>query len=243
MTNYDYQAGSQRISSILNQDISEDERKKIPPESQMTYSNGYTMWVGAMFVDIRNSTQLFANGNRDMVTRIVRSFSSEVIQILKSDPFAEIGIRGDCVYGIYSTPEKKDIRSLFEKAMYVNTLINLLNRHFSKKNYPHIHVGIGLAANEDLVVKAGSKGSGVSDRVWIGKAVSTASNLSKYGNKYGFSPIVMSTTVFNNIIDQLKENGYQREWFKQSRHDNEVFYHCDIVATHFNNWIEHNSGL
>ena len=175
MTNYDYKAGSQRISNILNQDMDEEERKRIPPESQLTYSNGYTMWVGAIFVDIRNSTKLFANSNRDMVTRIARSFVSEVIQILQSDSYAEIGIRGDCVYGIYSTPTKNGIYLLLEKAIYVNTLMKLLNKHYTKKGYPHLKVGIGLAANEDLVVKAGVRGSGINDRIWIGEAVSTAS--------------------------------------------------------------------
>ena len=203
MTNYDYKAGSQRISNILNQDMDEEESKRIPPESQLTYSNGYTMWVGAIFVDIRNSTELFSNRNRDMVTRIARSFISEVIQILQSDPYAEIGIRGDCVYGIYSTPTKNGIYLLLEKAIYINTLMKLLNKHYTKKGYPHIKIGIGLAANEDLVVKAGVRGSGINDRIWIGEAVSAASNLSKYGNKNGFQPIVMSSTVYENAIESV----------------------------------------
>lgn len=243
VTNYDYQNGSQRIRNILTQELSESERKKIPPEGMMTYSNGYTMWVGAIFVDIRNSTQLFADKNRDMVTRIARSFASEVIRILDSDPAAEIGIRGDCVYAIYSVPKKVDTLHLFYRAMYVNTLIKLLNKHYSRKNYPQINVGIGLAINEDLVIKAGSRGSGVNDRVWIGKAVPTASNLSKYGSKNGISPIVMSPIVFNNILDLLLNNGYQRSWFKKIRNVDEEFYHCNIVARHFNNWIDNNSGL
>ena len=243
MTSYDYQAGSQRIYNFLNQDMDEEERKRIPPESQMTYSNGFTMWVGAIFVDIRDSTKLFANTDRDMVTRIARSFVSEVIQVLQSDPYAEIGIRGDCVYGIYSVPYKQNIYDLYEKAVYVNTLMKLLNRHYSKKGYPPLKAGIGLAANLDLVVKSGSKGTGINDRIWIGEAVSTASNLSKYGNKNGISPIVMSDTVYDNAIIPNKDKGEDPSWFYRAQSGNDSFYHCNLVKTKFSNWIENNSGL
>ena len=244
MTSYDYQAGSQRISNILNQDMSKEDRKKIPPESMMTYSNGYTMWISAIFVDIRNSTKLFANKNRDMVTRVSKSFVSEVIQILDSDPSAEIGIRGDCVYGIYSTPKQLDVYFVYEKAVYINTLMKLLNKHYFKKKYPQIKVGIGLAVSEDLVVKVGSKGSGVKDRVWIGEAVPKASNLSGYGNKGGVKPIVMSELFYQNIAELLsannKDEGLQ---VKQSSSDDGIIYHCNAVRKKFDNWINNNSGL
>lgn len=243
MTNYDYQAGSQRISNILNQKMTDEDRKKVPPESQMTYSNGYTMWVSSIFVDIRDSTKLFSNNDRDMVTRIVRSFVSEVIQILDSDTPAEIGIRGDCVYGIYSTPTKSHVHLVYEKAFYINTLMKLLNRHYSKKRYPQIKAGIGLAVSEVLVVKAGSKGSGINDRVWIGKAVSEASNLSKYGNKGGIEPIVMSESFYGNIIEIVRKGGGDDKWFKSITTNDGSVRHCNIVSTHFDNWIDNNSGL
>ena len=183
MTYYDFRNGLQRINSILYQEMDEEESRRIPSESQMTYSNGYTTRVSSIFVDIRNSTKLFANKDREMVTRVIRSFVSEVIEVLQSDDFDEIGIRGDCVYGIYSTPKVKEIFEVFNKATYINSLMGLLNRQYRKKNYPFLKVGIGLAVSDDFVVKVGRKGSGINDRVWIGSAVTDASKLSSYGNK------------------------------------------------------------
>ena len=240
MTSYDYQVGSQRISNILNQDMSKEDRKKVPPESQMTYSNGYTMRISAIFVDIRNSTKLFADKNRDMVTRVTKSFVSEVIQIMDSDPSAEIGIRGDCVYAIYSTPEKCNVHSVYEKAYFVNTLMKLLNKHYSRKKYPQIEIGIGLAVSEDLVVKAGSKGSGVNDRIWIGGAVPTASNLSSYGNKDGIGPIVMTEQFYQDIIDLAVKNGADKSWFVKGATDDGRIRHCNIVCRQFDEWINSN---
>ena len=240
MTYYDYEKGLQRINTILNQNINREKRKWIPPETQMTYSNGYTMWVSSIFIDIRDSTSLFANNDRDMVTRIIKSFVSEVIEVLISDDVDEVGIRGDCVYGIYSTPNLDKFYEVFNKAIYINTLMRLLNGQYMKKGYPTLKVGIGLSSSIDLVVKVGRKGSGVNDRVWIGKAVSEASNLSKYGNKGNCLPIVMSETVHRNILN-YDRNDCKKEWFRQLKTEDGIVYHCDIVNKGFSDWIDRNA--
>ena len=242
MTFYDYNKGLQRINNILNQEMDSENRKWIPSESQMTYSNGYTMWVSSIFIDIRDSTTLFANSDRDMVTRIIKSFVSEVIEVLISDDVDEIGIRGDCVYGIYSTPDLQKLYEVLNKAIYINTLMRLLNRQYRKKGFPSLKIGIGLSSSIDLVVKVGRKGSGINDRVWIGKAVSEASNLSKYGNKNGCLPIVMSDIFYRNIM-KYEGNDCKKEWFRQITIENGLCYHCDLINTGFNNWIGNNGGF
>lgn len=239
MTYYDFRDGLQRINNILYQEMYEEESRRIPSESQMTYSNGYTTRVSSIFVDIRNSTKLFANKDREMVTRVIRSFVSEVIEVLQSDDFDEIGIRGDCVYGIYSTPKAKEIFEVFNKATYINSLMGLLNRQYRKKNYPFLKVGIGLAVSDDFVVKVGRKGSGINDRVWIGSAVTDASKLSSYGNKNGYGPIVMSDD-FHHSITKYRNNGCEREWFEQAAIKGKTIYHCDVTDDCFDNWIEKN---
>ncbi|WRN48994.1 hypothetical protein UM542_10295 [Staphylococcus aureus] len=78
-----------------------------------------------------------------------------------------------------------------------------MNKLLDKRNLPNIKAGIGLAADENLAVKAGRKSSGINDFVWIGKAVTTASNLADLGNIEGICPIVMSG-IFILIILMLK---------------------------------------
>lgn len=59
------------------------------------------------FVDIRESSKLFTDKDKEKVAKIIRSFTSEIIEILREDDnLREIGIRGDCVYAIYTTPKK-----------------------------------------------------------------------------------------------------------------------------------------
>ena len=85
----------------------------------------------------------------------------------------------------------------------------MLNKLLDERNLPNIKAGIGLAADKNLAVKAGRKSSGINDFVWIGKAVTTASNLADLGNKEGICPIVMSGT-FTLIILMLKRMKIQK---------------------------------
>ena len=77
----------------------------------------------------------------------------------------------------------------------------MLNKLLDKRNLPNIKAGIGLAADKNLTVKAGRKSSGINDFVWIGKTVTTASNLADLGNKEGIWPIVISGTFYTDYID------------------------------------------
>ena len=121
MADYDYKAGKKRIKEILNNKLQVIENDKIPNNDNFTFSNAYYGWVTAIFVDIRNSTDLFSKDDKEIVSKMIRSFTSEVIEILrKDDLLREIGIRGDCVYAIYTTPKKSDILEIMDKSFYIS---------------------------------------------------------------------------------------------------------------------------
>ena len=101
---YDYLKSKSAIENILLSKTKIEDKDKIPAsDSEFTYTNGIRTWVGALFVDIVNSSELCKTPNED-TARILRAFCSEIIAILKDDSnYREIGIRGDCVYCIYTT--------------------------------------------------------------------------------------------------------------------------------------------
>lgn len=96
---YEFSKSKDTIVSILNSPTKIVERDRIPSsDSDFTYENGIKTWVGALFIDIVNSSRLFQTANED-TARIIRCFCSEIISILRDDDnYREIGIRGDCVY-------------------------------------------------------------------------------------------------------------------------------------------------
>ncbi len=77
----------------------------------------------------------------------------------------------------------------------------MLNKLLENKGYTEISVGIGVSSSQELVVKAGRKGVGINNMVWIGNAVTKASNLSSLGNKNGLRSIVFSELSYVNFIE------------------------------------------
>lgn len=242
MADYDYRKGKERVEAILDNEMKVIEQNEVPKDDAFTFSNGYYSWVTGVFVDIRDSSRLFSDEDREKVSKVIRSFTSEVIEILRDDEnLREIGIRGDCVCAIYTTPQTDDIYEIADKTFYINTYMKMLNELLRNRSLPEIKVGIGMSTAKELVVKAGRKDVGINSKVWIGKSVTKASNLSSLGNKNGNSALVYSSSSYINFIEKLEKNNSKKnpkEWFTYHQcEENGVYYTADIIKTTFNNWI------
>lgn len=248
MAEYDYIKGKERLSDILDNNMEIIEQDELPQDDSFTFSNGYYSWVSSIFVDIRNSSGLFEDEDKEKVAKIIRGFTSEIIEILRNDDnLREIGIRGDCVYAIYTTPKKDDIFEVAEKTFYINTYMKMLNKLLDERGLPKIKVGIGMSSAQELVVKAGRKDVGINSKVWIGTAVTRASNFSSIGNKNEGKPMVYSSCSYNNFIKKLvKKNPTKkpREWF--TYHDDEgdgAYYTANIIKCDFDEWISNGMNV
>ncbi|MFB5678768.1 adenylate/guanylate cyclase domain-containing protein [Paenibacillus terreus] len=237
---YDYKERKKKVEEILDNTDAVNEVEKFPRDADFTYTNGYKAWAGAIFVDLRDSTSLFTNQDDIEISKVIRGFTSEIIEILKKDTddteLKEIGIRGDCVYAVYSTPLKSDIYDINLRAVYINTYMKMLNKLLEARNLTKIKAGIGMATNETLAVKAGRKSSGINNLVWIGDSVARASKLSDLGNKDGIGPIVMSSLFYHNYKDEANDK-QKNFWTKKEDSTYGTYYHGDVVMGDFNDWI------
>lgn len=205
---YDYKNGRSNIINILKTKTEVIKSAGVPKkEESFTYKNAYLTWVSAIFIDIKDSSKLFDTKD-EKLARLMRAFTSEIISIFQSlDNYRQIGIRGDCVYAIYDTKYNKDLYDIFVIAYILNTFVNMFNKIICENGYNEITAGIGLGCDEELIIKAGKTGTGINDKIWIGKAVVDASNLSGIANRNGIKPIAMSSVFYCNVIDLLvKEN-------------------------------------
>jgi len=240
---YDYKKSKETIEGILKSPTKIVDKESIPSADEaFTYENGIKTWVGALFVDIVDSSKLFQDANED-TARIIRSFCSEIISILKDDSnYREIGIRGDCVYCIYDVRTKDDLAFIFGHAFRLNSFLKMLNKLLVKNGYSAISAGIGLGCDEELIVKAGQNGSGINDKVWIGKAVVDAAHLADVANRNGIHPIAMSPVFYSNIIDILiRQNDKYKVWIEEhltTTYGKVDFYHCNVIEGPFDEWID-----
>lgn len=83
MASYDYKEGKKRVEAILDNELEIIEQDKLPAIDKLTFDNAYKSWVSAIFVDIRDSTSLFTEEDKEKVSKIIRSFTSEIIEILR----------------------------------------------------------------------------------------------------------------------------------------------------------------
>ncbi|MCU5430871.1 adenylate cyclase [Bacillus toyonensis] len=243
--NYDYKERKKKVEEILDNTDKVNEVDKFPRDEDFTYTNGYKAWAGAIFVDLRDSTTLFSGENDVEIAKVIRGFTSEIIEILRKDTdndLKEIGIRGDCVYAVYSTGNTSEIYDIANRAFYINTYMKMLNKLLEERGLPVIKAGIGLATTITLAVKAGRKSSGINNLVWIGESVAKAAKLSDLGNKGNISNIVMSSGFYNDYIKvqklRMPDTDVEEWWTKQHHDSYGVYYHGNVINSGFNKWID-----
>lgn len=236
---FDYKESKKRVEEILN-NATEITKKDIPKDdSNFTYDNGIRSWIGSIFVDIIDSKKLIQGQKDIVVAKILRSFTSEIITLMNDSVNSrQIGVRGDCVYGVFSTPTKDDVYELMNIAAYINTLVKMLNKLFEKKGYPSIFVGIGVAIGEDLIIKAGKKGTGINDRIWIGKAVIDACVLADKAGRNFKKEIGFNEDAYINFIDKLIEQKPDaKTWFTNYYENGKTEYYADLINSEFDEWV------
>jgi len=232
---YDYKKSFDRIDEILDEsDKSFEELDYIPSRDKLTYKNGFYVQCSALFVDMRESSELPNKHKRPTLAKIYRSYISEIVAIMNGNSNCkEIEIDGDCISGIYNTPNKSDIDSMFSDSARISSLIKTLNCKYKKRGISEIRVGIGMDYGRALMIKAGYSGSGLNKIVWMGEVVNSASNLCNNANK-GYDN--KETFVSNVIYLNLNEHN-QNLLSKNYNHD---CYHGNIINTQMDEWYKEN---
>jgi len=232
---YDYTKSIDRIDEVLKgADASYEERKSIPSKDSLTFDNGFYVYCSALFVDIRGSKQLAKDHTRPVQAKIYKAFISELVAVFKGHTKVnEIYIEGDCVWGIFDTPDKSHIDEVFMIAYTSASLVDILNIKLKKKNYSELTVGIGVSYGESLLIKSGYKGSGINEVVWLGKLVGEAAKLCSYGNKIPTQKEIMASELFyKNLKDDNKN--------LLAYHSSLDCYHGDVVRKDMNEWVKKN---
>tara|TARA_B100000780_G_scaffold95668_1_gene66725 strand:+ start:259 stop:981 length:723 start_codon:yes stop_codon:yes gene_type:complete len=232
---YDFNKSIERIDETLKgADACYEDKKSIPPRDSLTFNNGFNVKCSAIFIDIRGSKELSNNHTKPVLAKIYKTYISELVAVLKGHPkISEICIEGDSVWGICDTPKKSDIDKLFSIGAQAGSLVDILNVKYKNKGYSELRVGIGISYGSALLIKAGYKGSGINEVVWLGKLVGEASMLCSYGNKtYSDQRTMVSGLFHQNLNDHNKALlaiNPQRDC-----------HHGNVVNLAMNEWVQQN---
>ena len=208
---YDYKESTARMKELItSSDNSFAEKDSIPSSDLLTFTNGFYVNCSTIVCDIRDSSKLPDRYNRSKLAKLVKAFISEAVAVLNgSSHCREILIEGDCVWAIYETPWKTDLDDVFSKAATLNSMVKFLNYYLKKNDFDEIHVGIGCSYGRALMIKAGYKGSGINELVWLGDVVNEGHDLCSQASKInGYSrtnPIYTSDVFYSNLNDHNKK--------------------------------------
>ena len=232
---YDHIKSFDRIDDIIAaSDNSFEELDEIPSRDNLTYTNGFYVNCSALFVDIRNSSQLPDEHTRPKLAKLYRVYLSEIVAIMNGNNLcAEVNIVGDCVSGIFNTTEQSNINEVFETAAQISSFIDVMNYKFEKNDIKQIEVGIGVSYGRALMIKAGYNGSGINDIVWMGEVVNEASKLASYGNKTNLDGEIMVSNIFYNNLNENNQNLLVFDYSKDC-------YNGNIINISMNEWYQEN---
>ena len=233
---FDINKSSQRIDDILNAgNINFFDTDVIPVRQALSYTNGFYVYVTALFIDIVESSNMTDEHKRPVLAKMYRCFISECAAIMNAqNSCKEINIHGDCVWGVFETPSEVDIDLVFSVAAQLNSLINILNYKLEKKGYSKLSVGIGMDYGRALMVKAGFSGSGLNDVIWMGDVVNKACHLASKAGRGFTSEIVVSDTIYCN------SNNRNQKFLTKTWIDNSACYEGSIFYIPMENWYIEN---
>ena len=142
----------------------------------------------------------------------------------------EININGDCVWGVFETPYKSDIDTVFSVAAQLNSLIRILNYKLHKKGYSQISVGIGMDYGRALMVKAGYSGSGLNDVIWMGDVVNSACHIANKAGRDERKTLAVSGCIYSNL------NEHNQKLLNATTIDCTTYYEGCIINTTMDEW-------
>ncbi len=232
---YDFNKSLERLTETLDSsDALYEDKSSIPSRELLTFNNGFYVKCSALFVDIRKSKDLPSKHKRPVLAKIYKTYISEVVAVMRGNAsIFEISIEGDCVWGIFDTPSRTDIDEVFNTVAKISSLVDILNVKYKKKGYSELIVGIGASWGESLFIKAGYKGSGINEVVWVGELVGEAAKLCSYGNRqYNDAEVMVSSVFYSN----LKESN-QKLLVKSSYLD---CYEGNVINLDMNKWVTEN---
>ena len=231
--NYDLDTSLARIDEILDaSNDSFEESDSIVDRSKLTYTNGFYVYATALFVDIRDSSNMTDAHKRPVLAKIYRSFISEMVALMNGHSSCkEVNINGDCVWCVCETNYKADIDGVFSLAAKACSLVDILNFKLSKRGYQTYEVGVGIDYGRALMIKAGNDGSGLNDVVWMGDVVNQACHLSNEANSGYFDKrVFLSNVIYDNLNDKNKS--------LCSKDGGRNIYQADVINIGMSDWLK-----
>lgn len=209
---------STSINKIISSEVLEKEiTETLPKIDDLTDSNKiYQGKVSVLFVDMRGSTKLPEQFNKEQLVKIYRSYIRTVVQAIRYSGGVVRDFMGDGILAVFSDDEhgKSEDKAVYAARYIVTVIDKVLNPVLDKEIKHRISCGIGIHTGEVSLSKVGMKGKEQDEEseneygiAWIGNSTNMAC---KFSGAVDCETIFICTSTFSNLSN-LEE---KKNWSK-----------------------------
>ena len=206
---------------------------EIPKTSNdLKYNELVEMNLAMLFVDVKGYTDIVKEENPKKIARIMTLYVTEMGTAIRHHGGTIVSIEGDGLLAAFNE-NTKDSKNACEKAVCcavtMNTLLDyVVNKRLKDIGYNTIACRYGIDYGRIVIKRAGIRGDGNNELLYIGKAT----NLAVKNSNFAYDKqIIISQKVFEMLSSHYKD--WNKGWEWNTRSDHKL---GNVRAKYVNHW-------
>lgn len=202
--------------------------QKIPNSpDEVNYSEVVIMNLAILFADIRGYTKRIDSSDSKVAARIMNLYVTEMAASIRYHGGTIISIEGDGIIGAFADTEKRNAQTIAARAVVtMNTILNyVVNKKLHSFQQEALGCGYGIESGKLYIIRAGVRGKGKNELVFIGSAMTKAA---KYQSFASSNEVYISNQVYNSLEDFYKKSDEGWSWSSVYKHDFGTLYRKSV---------------
>ena len=206
---------TEAVTKILRELWSERDGQKVPGPEDLQLGNDAVKLDGTvLYADMTDSTKLVDSHIPQFAAEVYKSYLTCAAKIVKSEGGVITSYDGDRIMAVYIGDSKNT--SAVRSAMKINYAVLSIINPAIRNQYPNTdfqlkHV-VGVDTSSLYVARIGVRND--NDLVWVGRSANHAAKLCAIKED---NTTFISSDVFNNMNDQCKYDGQNKEFMWKER--------------------------
>lgn len=221
-----------RINAIIDPDKSVLEVDSSYPQNLLDYNTIVKSNLIYISVCLRADN---SQEREDNLFKLYKACLSELIPIMaESNSLLDIDeMEFLNVIGIYSYDKNENINFIIDIVAKINSMCEVLNRLFEKKNMTRLIPGIGVSIAETHIMRMTEAEPKTEEILRISNGIGMAMNFAGFANTGLIkNPIIIGSNVWEQLTEKYKQ------FF--SHNEAEGYYYASLVNISINNWLKEN---
>ena len=208
-----------KVKDLLEGNYEREDLEYVPNINNVSTKKKYVnTCLCAMFIDLRNSSDLLINKWKQTSAKVHKAYLQGVVDVVKENGGKIRSFQGDGVLSFWPAYKKSQISDAVKCAMNLKWALRAKCKKYFDE-YLDIDFGIGINWDDAFVIRAGDTDKpDNNDLVFITKAVNKAVRLSDIG-KVPYN-IGITESVYSNLLEDkiyhTKEDGQKVNMWEEN---------------------------